>query len=395
MTATTEYEGFFARAVRPMTADDLRRACIGAGLTLALAATASFPLLFIWPTGGGVHPLGLTGGVAFAVTGALVFLLFVPRLPDDRLMRQGAALAAVTNTTAVFVVGIVTYSGGPRLSFTAIFFTPIPLFAFMFFKRRYAQWASVALVATFAVSLWAQDGPVYPMVQLMIVAAISVGVSIVIGGISTTVEQARDELDALNRRLRRFLAPQVVDVINVDGALAPHRRDIAAFFVDLRGFTSFTNGADPERVVEILGEYYAAVGAIVDRYRGTIGGFDGDGVFAFLGDPAPNPDAADDAVEMAREVATELDRLTPAWSTDLGYGIGLAFGEATVGLVGFEGRLDYSPIGACVNLAARLCADAKHGEIVIDESLKTLADAPRGSVDLKGFGIVETFGVMH
>lgn len=115
-------------------------------------------------------------------------------------------------------------------------------------------------------------------------------------------------------------------------------------------------------------------------------------LFAFLGDPVPNANAAADALAMAREIAVALDGLTPGWG-DLGYGVGLAFGEATVGLVGFEGRIDYTPVGACVNLAARLCADAQPGEIVIDESLRVTAGSvtTRSSVDLKGFGAVTTY----
>jgi class 3 adenylate cyclase len=284
------------------------------------------------------------------------------------------------------------------LSFVSLFFTPLPLFAFTFFRRQYAVWAAVALLLMCAATLAALDNPPYPVVEWLTVAAVAVGCSVVVGDFATSIDVARDELADLNARLRRFLAPQVVEVINEEDALAPHRRDIAVCFVDLRGFTAFTNAVTAERVMSVLDEYYTAVGTILDSYDATIGGFDGDGVFAYIGDPKPHDDAAGEAVAMAREIAARLDDLTTSWG-DLGYGIGVAYGEATLGLVGFANRADYTPVGAPVNLAARLCADAKHGEIVIDDALRKAAELSdvtrREEIDLKGFGLTETFTVAH
>ncbi len=186
--------------------------------------------------------------------------------------------------------------------------------------------------------------------------------------------------------------------------LAPHRRYIAAFFVDLRGFTAFTNAVTAERVMRALGEYYEAVGSVLDKQRATIGGFDGDGVFAYLGDPVPHDDAAGAAVAMAQETARCLDGLTAGWSNaecPIGYGVGLGFGEATLGLVGFSNRADYTPVGGVVNMAARLCADARHGEIVIEDAMRKAAGLDdhtitrRADVDLKGFGVTKTYTVGH
>ena len=185
--------------------------------------------------------------------------------------------------------------------------------------------------------------------------------------------------------------------------LAPHRADIAALFVDLRGFTQFTNAVTAERVMRTLDEYYEAVGSILDAHGATIGGFDGDGVFAYVGDPIPHAHAAAAAIAMAQEIARDLDRRAAGWSDEqvsLGYGIGLAYGEATLGVVGFASRTDYTPVGGVVNMAARLCADAGPGEIVIDDAMRKAAEVTeglvtRGEVDLKGFGATATYAVAH
>jgi class 3 adenylate cyclase len=210
------------------------------------------------------------------------------------------------------------------------------------------------------------------------------------------VEQQVDELERTGR-LRRFLAPQVADVVMSasadDALLAPHRRDVAVLFCDLRGFTRFTNSVDPDTVVSVLGEYYAAVGAVLEAHGATIGGYDGDGIMAYLGDPIPRADAAVVGVEMARAIGWAVDLLVAGWRSaghDLGYGIGVAYGPATLGVVGFDGRFDYTALGAVVNLAARLCSDASAGEIVVDGSMRAAAGGDagarhRGDVSLKGF----------
>jgi len=153
----------------------------------------------------------------------------------------------------------------------------------------------------------------------------------------------------------------------------------------------------------VLAEYYAAVGAVLEGHGATIGGYDGDGIMAYIGDPIPQPDAAVAAVGMARAIGGSLDGLVERWRSDgydLGYGIGLAYGPATLGVVGFDGRFDYTALGAVVNLAARLCADAAPGEIVIDASMTAAAGGDRGArhrgdVTLKGFdGAVRTYALL-
>ena len=153
-----------------------------------------------------------------------------------------------------------------------------------------------------------------------------------------------DELERVGR-LRRFLAPQVADVVMAETGeplLEPHRTEVAVLFCDLRGFTRFTNSVDADTVVAVLAEYYAKVGAVLEAHGATVGGYEGDGIMAYLGDPIPRSDAAPASVAMAREIGVHLDDLTGRWHADghdLGYGMGLAYGPATLGVVGFAGRL--------------------------------------------------------
>ena len=194
-----------------------------------------------------------------------------------------------------------------------------------------------------------------------------------------------DQVDELGRLsgLRRFLSAPVADaVLSGDvSVLEPHRRQIAVLFCDLRGFTSFASGAEPEDVVDVLDDYYRTVGDVLRRYQATVGTFAGDGVMAYLGDPVPCDDPAGKVVAMAVDLREPLRRLTGSWTRlgrPIGYGIGIAYGYATLGMIGFEGRNDYTALGSAVNLAARLCEGAADGEILVDG--RTF-DAVRGSFE--------------
>jgi class 3 adenylate cyclase len=197
-------------------------------------------------------------------------------------------------------------------------------------------------------------------------------------------------------RLRRFLSPQVADAVLSSGGedvLAPHRREVAVFFIDLRRFTSFTSRVEPEDVVDVLREYYDAVGALLNQFQATIGAFTGDGIMAYFGDPVPCDSPPTSAAELALEVRGRMDDLCSRWTPrghDLSYGIGLAFGHATLGVVGFGGRSDYTPLGTVVNLGARLCGEAGARQILVDQRLHAaiephFATQPVGTVALKGF----------
>ena len=180
-------------------------------------------------------------------------------------------------------------------------------------------------------------------------------------------QRVADQVGEIERmsRLRRFLPPQVADLIVASGMerqLESHRREITALFCDLRGFTGFTESADAEDVMALLREYHAAIGELVIRYSGTLERYAGDGVMVIFNDPVPVENPALQAVLMALEVRDALGALTATWSRlghEIGFGIGIAHGFATLGTIGFEGRFDYAAIGTVSNVASRLCDEAK------------------------------------
>jgi class 3 adenylate cyclase len=189
--------------------------------------------------------------------------------------------------------------------------------------------------------------------------------------------KVRDQVEELERigRLRRFLAPQLAQAIVSAGdetVLQNHRREVVALFCDLRGFTSFSETAEPEDIMAVLGEYHGAVGPLIRKYEGTLDRFTGDGMMVFFNDPLPCPDAPQRAARMAIEMRDAMAALAPIWKRRgyvLGFGIGMAQGYATLGRIGFEDRFDYTAIGAVINLAARLCADAGDGHILVSGRL--------------------------
>jgi len=206
-------------------------------------------------------------------------------------------------------------------------------------------------------------------------------------------EQLR-ELERLET-LKRFFSPQVAEVLSSgkDDLLESHRRDITAVFCDLRGFTVLAEEAEPEDVMRVLAEYHQAVGPLIFEYEATLEHFAGDGLMAFFNDPFPCPDPARRAVRMACAIRREVGGLAARWRSrghDLGIGIGIASGPATLGQIGFVGRFHYGAIGSVLNLASRLCDQAAGGQILITERIAVEAGAsievePIGALDLKGF----------
>jgi class 3 adenylate cyclase len=203
------------------------------------------------------------------------------------------------------------------------------------------------------------------------------------------------EVERLSR-LRRFLSAPVAEALLTSSdvsPLTPHRREIAVLFCDLRGFTAFTKQVEPEEVMEVLDAYYAAAGEQITAFGATLGSFEGDGMMAYLNDPIPCDEPARRVVEMGLAIAEAIDGLTPMWQRrgyDLSYGIGMALGHATLGVVGYDGRSDYTALGTVVNLAARLCSNATARELLVDHRvfLKTedyVRYTGREPVALKGF----------
>lgn len=228
------------------------------------------------------------------------------------------------------------------------------------------------------------------------------------------IKSLNDELEALNQslerrvaeqvahierlsRLRRFLPPQIADVIVAsDGEhdlLLSHRREVSVVFCDLRGFTAFTETNEPEEVMSVLSEYHRAMCGLIDRYGGMIQGFVGDGLVAVFNDPVPCADHAIRAVRLAADMRDGIAHLASSWirrGLDLGCGIGVAQGYATLGTIGFAPRLEYSAVGSVMNLASRLSDEAKSGQIVVNRRIFSEVESMVEAVDLgvlalKGF----------
>jgi GAF domain-containing protein len=210
-------------------------------------------------------------------------------------------------------------------------------------------------------------------------------------------QRVTDQVDEIERmsRLRRFLPPQVADLIVASGTekqLESHRREITALFCDLRGFTGFTESADAEDVMALLRDYHAAIGEIIIKYNGTLERYAGDGVMVVFNDPVPVENPALQAVLMALELRDALRTLMQTWSRlghEIGFGIGIAHGFATLGTIGYEGRFDYAAIGTVSNVASRLCDEAKPGQILISPRVLTKVEnavtvEPVGEFELKG-----------
>jgi class 3 adenylate cyclase len=220
------------------------------------------------------------------------------------------------------------------------------------------------------------------------------------------------QVDELGRvgRLKRFLAPQLAELIVSQGdekILESHRREIVVVFCDLRGYTAFTETAEPEEVLDFLREYHGALGPLVSQFEGTLDQFSGDGIMVFFNDPVPISDPAERAVKMAMAMREAAGKLIAAWRRDgceLGFGAGIAQGYATLGQIGFSERSGYTAIGTVCNLAARLCAEAKDGQILISSRVARAVEAVAkledlGNLELKGlrravaaFNVVQSSG---
>lgn len=205
------------------------------------------------------------------------------------------------------------------------------------------------------------------------------------------------QVDELARvgRLKRFLAPQLAELIVSQGdekILESHRREVVVVFCDLRGYTAFTETAEPEEVLDFLREYHGALGPLVSQFEGTLDQFSGDGIMVFFNDPVPCPNPAERAIRMAMAMRESAGILTVAWrerGRELGFGAGVAQGYATLGQIGFAERSGYTAIGTVCNVAARLCAEAKDGQILVSQRVNvalkgTIATEHVGALALKG-----------
>jgi class 3 adenylate cyclase/CheY-like chemotaxis protein len=212
----------------------------------------------------------------------------------------------------------------------------------------------------------------------------------------TLEARVRDQVEEIERmsRLRRFLSPQIAElVLSQETLLQPHRREISVVFCDLRGFTAFSETAEPEESLAVLRDYHQAVGSAVFRNEGTLEHFAGDGVMVWFNDPVPQEDHALRAVRMAIAVRERMAEQFEKWEKrghKLGFGAGIAMGHATLGRIGFEGRYDYGAVGNVTNLAQRLSAEAKPGQILVSQrvvgAIETAIESESvGDLVLKGY----------
>jgi adenylate cyclase len=213
----------------------------------------------------------------------------------------------------------------------------------------------------------------------------------------TLEERVREQVAEIERvgRLKRFLSPQVAELVSSgdERVLESHRSEVTVVFCDLRNFTAFAEKAEPEEVMSVLREYHTSLGLVIDKHEGTVERFAGDGVMVLFNDPLPCPAPSARAVKMALEMRDEVAKLAAKWGAyghDLGFGIGIAQGYATLGCIGYEGRFQYSVTGTVANLASRLCDEALNGQILVDAKVqaevKALAELEAvGELVLKGF----------
>jgi class 3 adenylate cyclase len=346
-------------------------------------------------------------------------------------------IGVITCGLGLFLVGAARFASGPAI---ARHFASVAVFGFAFgavglplvmWVDRYpttgiiamgdaiiailafyalARWAALAVVGVVVTGQWwlevVSDTP-WPVwltpvfvAETMLVAGYFMGrlmqqLTDLNANLEAKVAQQVGEMERLGR-LRRFLSAPVAEAVLTsedESPLAPHRREIAVLFCDLRGFTAFTRQVEPEEVMEVLDAYYAAAGEQITAFQATLGSFEGDGLMAYLNDPVPCEEPARRVVEMGLAIAEAIDQLTLAWQRrgyDLSYGIGMARGHATLGVFGYDGRNDYTALGTVVNLAARLCTDASPGELLVDHRVFLQTEdyvryLGREPVTLKGF----------
>ncbi|MEY2470661.1 MAG: hypothetical protein QOF21_3359 [Actinomycetota bacterium] len=323
---------------------------------------------------------------------------------------------------AIFASGIaaiVVWVSGPGLQATAVIVPAYIAACSLFFTRRNAVITAVITLAGYGAVLGLADGYPRPVGRFLFVAGTTLATALMIArfvdnverlasserSLHAEVEAARQQLEArvseqvdeVERlgRLRRFVTPQIAETLmsrDAESMLATHRKQIAVLMCDLRGFTRFSATAEPEEVVEVLNDYFGVVGKAVEALGATVGGFAGDGVLVYFNDPFPVEDPPGKALSMAAAMRGPMNALGERWARHgfkVGYGIGIAYGYATLSTIGFETRSEYTAIGPVVNLAARLCDQAAPGEVLLDirayEAVRDRVDAEPVTLELKGF----------
>ena len=400
-------------------------------LDVVSAARVGVLLVFMCSGLGLIATLGSPSHLLASRKGLLItcLLALVLTPPIFWLLRNRLTWNLLYLATIIGVGGfaIGTFFGGPRVQFGVMLFVIVAIYASCYFSIIRAAIIVGLIALAWALQLGLQEGNEAPVIKWIYVLGILIISVTFVKSLVRVAERsaqrekkARDaektarialaqlnqaleakvaeqvtEMDRLGR-LRRFLSPNLADVVvssEHEEFLEPHRREIAVFFIDLRGFTAFASSTEPEEVLDVLRAYYEKLGAAFARFEATVGPIEGDGVMAYFNDPFPCPEPAVRAVEMASAIAQSLDELSTTWrgkGYDLGYGMGISFGYATLGMIGFEGRQDYGPLGTVVNLASRLCDLATSGQILVDRRTATAVSAHYASdlvqsTEIRGF----------
>lgn len=414
------WDGPLARTTRPFTTLPMVRAYIAASVLYTLIGIAGIVTVLSAPSDVVNRSVWL-GASIYALVGGAGLFITLAMLSPLTLRRITPALAFGTLMFSTLVLTAAVAAAGPRFAILAATYVEAPLFAFYMLRRRWAVVCAALCLIGFGLVVSIQDGWAAPFDQWLILLASVIATGFLMGimaersdRLAESEHEARVELAELNHtleervaeqvaeierlgQLRRFLSPQVADAVlsgESEEMARPHRQRIAVFFCDLRGFTAFTNQAEPEEVVGVLDEYYHAVGGLLRHYDATVGDYAGDGIMAYFGDPVPRDDPALAAVEMSHDLFPLMAGLVADWERrgyPLSYGVGLAYGYATLGVVGFDGRYDYKPMGGVVNLAARLCGRAAPAQVLLDHAThaatsEQFASMHFADLDLKGYG---------
>ncbi|HJR24223.1 MAG TPA: adenylate/guanylate cyclase domain-containing protein [Acidimicrobiales bacterium] len=368
------------------------------------------------------HIEGLHAAPTIVLSAIAVVIGLVTLRLRHRLTRRSIGVLVAGGSTGLLLE---LYLIGPDLGMGAVVPALGCVQAFLYFRRRGAVLIAAGVSVGYAVVLATRDGNAAPHLRwAMFTSAIGVSAAVIVWVVglverlAVQEREARARLDEAHaklaeahaqleqqvdrqveeigslRRLRQFLSPQVAEAVLERGmeALAPHRSRIAVVFCDLRGFTTFSSTAEPEEVMEVLDRYYVTVGRALQACHATVGTFAGDGIMAYFGDPVPHEDPAGTAVEMAVALRSPMREVVAGWRRrgfDLGCGMGIAYGYATIGPVGFDERTDYTALGPTVNLASRLCTMAEDDEILIDgrafEAVEHRVRTEERVVQVRGF----------
>jgi class 3 adenylate cyclase len=414
------WNGPLASTMRPFNTSALVRLAGATGLLYMVETGFGLSAMVLTPSLGAHRTLLFVVATPALVAGLAVFVILLVISPHQ-IRRMAPASALVILMVTPVLASIAMWGYGPDFAVWATVYVAAPMFAFYIMRLRWALLCASLVLIGFGIVVALEDGWFAPFAQWTAVTAIVFATAVIMGLIAERADtlaesehEMRLELAELNHtledrveeqvteierlgELRRFLSPQVADAVmsgEAEEVTRPHRRRIAVFFCDLRRFTAFTNNAEPEEVIGVLDAYYGVVGGLLRRYDATVGDYAGDGIMAYFGDPVPREDSALAAVEMTREIAGLMSPVVTEWQRrgyDLDYGVGLAYGYATLGVVGFDGRYDYKPVGGVVNLAARLCAKAGPGQVLIDHptyaaTSERFASEHFGDLELKGYG---------